>query len=83
MYHILDGKAEALEFRVSENSPIINTTLEKLNLKDNTLIACITHKNDIIFPRGKDIIMPGDTVIVVTTHKGFKDIRDIFKGAAC
>ncbi len=82
MHHILDGKAEALEFSIGKNSPVIGETLEKLSLKDNTLIACITRKNQIIIPRGKDSIMAGDTVIVVTTHKGFKDISDILKGAA-
>ena len=77
MHLILDGKAEALEFRIRENSPVAGKTLESLNLKDNILIACITHENKIIIPRGKDIISTGDTVIVVTTHKGFKDIGDI------
>lgn len=77
MHMILDGKAEAIEFRVNEESPVTKATLEELNLKDNTLITCITRGGKIIMPRGKDTVMPGDTVIVVTTHIGFKDIKDI------
>ncbi len=79
MHVILDGKAEALEFRIKENSPISNITLEKLPIKDNTLIACINRNGKIITPKGKDIIMPDDTVIVVTTKSGFKDISDILE----
>ena len=30
-------------------------------------------------PRGYDVIQEGDTVIVVTTHRGFKDIDDILE----
>lgn len=79
MHVILDGKAEALEFRIKENSPVSNITLEKLPIKDNTLIACINRNGKIITPKGQDIIMPGDTVIVVTTKNGFKDISDILE----
>lgn len=77
MHMILDGKAEALEFRIKENSPVLGVPIEGLRLKNNILIACINRGGNIITPRGKDVIMPNDTVIVVTTRTGFKDISDI------
>ena len=76
---ILGGQAEALEFRIKENSPISGVPIEKLDLKDNILIACINRMGKIILPRGRDEIMPGDTVIVVTTNHGFNDIKDILE----
>lgn len=79
MHMILDGKAEALEFRIKEKSPVSNIMIENLPIKDNTLIACINRKGKIITPKGKDVILPGDTVIVVTTKTGYKDISDIFE----
>lgn len=79
MHLILDGKAEALEFRIRENSPIAGKPIEKLNLKDNILIACINRNGNVIIPRGRDIIQAGDTVIVVTGRHGFTDIADILK----
>ncbi|MBR6524028.1 MAG: Trk system potassium transporter TrkA [Clostridia bacterium] len=79
MHLILDGKAEALEFHIAEDSPVTGITLEKLDTKDNTLIACINRHGQIITPRGSDMILPGDNVIVVTTHKGFNDIGDILR----
>jgi len=79
LHYILDGKAEALEFRIREKSPISNIKLEDLNLKDNILIACITRNSKLIIPRGQDMILPGDTVIVVTLKEGFTDISDILK----
>lgn len=79
MHMILEGKAEALEFRIKENSPISNKPIEKLNLKNNILIACINRGGKITIPKGQDIILPGDTVIVVTTNTGYKDIRDILQ----
>ena len=77
MHYILDGKAEALEFRIREDSPVLGHTLESLKLKPNILIACIHRGNQIIIPRGRDSMMKGDTVIIVTTNSGYKDISDI------
>ena len=77
MHYVLGGKAEALEFRIRENSPISNKMIETLSLKKGIIIASINRNGNIITPNGKDMILPGDTVIVVTTHKGFKDISDI------
>lgn len=79
MHDILDGKAEALEFNILENAPVANQTIESLSLKPGILIACINRNGTIITPRGKDTILPGDTVIVVTTNKGFTDIKDIIE----
>ena len=79
MHYILDGKAEALEFRIKENSPISGVAIEKLNLKKNILIACINRGGHIIIPRGRDVIQTGDTVIVVAGRMGFKDVSDILK----
>ncbi len=79
MHRVLDDKAEALEFRIKKNSPVTNVVLEKLSIKKNILIACINRGGKIIIPRGKDMIMTGDNVIVVTTISGLKDINDILK----
>jgi trk system potassium uptake protein TrkA len=77
LYKLVNGKAEALEFHVEKDAPVIGVPLMNLKKKDNLLIACIGRRGKIIFPRGQDAIQAGDTVIVVTTHTGFKDISDI------
>ena len=79
IHFILDGKAEALEFRIKPNSPVANIPLSELKLKDNLLIACINHNGHILLPRGQDVIHAGDTVVVVTTQSGCQDIGDILK----
>lgn len=79
LYRIVAGKAEALEFRVEKDSPVVGKSLENLSFKSNLLIACINRGGRIITPRGKDTIEPGDTVIVVTTHSGLNDLKDILK----
>ncbi len=80
MHFILDGKAEALEFQIREASPIVGKTLFDLKLKKNVLIACISRNGKTIIPRGHDTVEIGDTVIIVTTNVGLKDINDILEG---
>lgn len=79
LYRIADDRAEALEFRVGRDAPMVGVPLEKLKLKNNLLVACINRSGRIITPRGKDSMEVGDTVIIVTTNKGLKDLKDILK----
>lgn len=79
MHEILDGKAEALQFNIKKNAPVIGIPLEELKLKKNILVACIIHAGKLIIPKGKDVISENDTVIVVTTASGLTDIKDILK----
>lgn len=79
VYRIIEDKAEALEFLIRENSPVIGHTLLELRLKKNVLVAGITRKGIPIIPRGHDEMKVGDTVIVVTTQVGFTDIEDILE----
>lgn len=77
LYHMFDSKAEAIEFRVNEESSVTNIPLMELSLKKDLLISFISRNGSIIIPSGKDCIKVGDTVMIVTTHTGFNDIQDI------
>lgn len=79
LYQLIENKVEALEFRVHEKSNLVGVPLKDLRLKQNLLIACINRRGMIITPGGQDTIEVGDTVIVVTTNRGFHDLQDILK----
>lgn len=79
LYKILDNRAEALEFIIREESAVTGIPLAQLKTKSNLLICCINRHGKIHIPRGQDSIQVGDTVIVVTTQTGLKDIQDILR----
>lgn len=79
LYKILDNRAEALEFIIREKSAVTDVPLAELKTKSNLLISCINRHGKIRIPRGQDSIQVGDTVIVVTTQTGLKDIQDILR----
>lgn len=79
MYRLIGNRVEALEFRIREESRVVGTPLMELKLKKNILIACINHKGTLIRPNGQAQIQVGDTVIIVTTQQGLRDINDIME----
>ena len=79
LYKILDNRAEALEFAIKQDCPVAGIPLMDMNLKDNLLVCCMNRNGSIIIPRGQDSFQPGDTVMVVTTNSGLRDISDIVK----
>ena len=79
LYHILDSKAEALEFVIRENSSVVGVELKDLRLKNNLLVGCINRGGKVLIPRGDDCLIVGDTVVVVTSQKCLRDIEDILE----
>ena len=79
LYHMFDNRAEAIEFRVDEKSAVTGVALKDLPLKKDLLISSIYRNGTVLIPSGLDTIEVGDTVMVVTTHSGFDDIKDILK----
>lgn len=84
LYKLIEDKVEAIEFVIREESGLTRTTLAELGvgqmLIDNMLIAGIIRGGKFILPKGTDQLTVGDTVIVVTSHLGLTDIKEILKG---
>ncbi|MDR1565355.1 MAG: Trk system potassium transporter TrkA, partial [Oscillospiraceae bacterium] len=60
LYKILEGRAEALEFNIFEDSDITDVPLKRLSLKQNLIIAAIVREGRIIMPTGESCIRLGD-----------------------
>lgn len=82
LHRIVDDRVEALEFRVRKKASVVDVPFAELNIRKETLIACITRNGKTFTPIGSDSIQIGDTVIVVTTHKGISRIEQILDGEA-
>ena len=80
LYKLMDGRAEALEFRVKQ--PVEGLTATPLHvlgkkLKPNILIAGIIRGRKTIVPGGEDVILPEDRVIVLASGHRLADLSDI------
>ncbi len=79
LYKLMDGKAEVLEFKVSEDFEYTNISLREMTLKNNILIAGIIRGRKPIIPTGNDVILSGDRVIVLAAGHKLDDLSHIIR----
>ena len=79
LYKLLGGRLEALEFRVNSGSAVCGVPLQKLPLRSNLLIGCISRGGKILIPSGQDTLERGDSVVVVTSVANLSALDDILE----
>ena len=79
MYSLMDERAEALEFAVLADCKLVGIALKDMKLKPNFIIAGIIRGKETIIPTGDDMILEGDSVIVVATDAHLYDLSDVLR----
>ena len=80
LYKMMDGKVEALEFKVDDYLRFIGVPVKDLKIKRGILIAGITRANKkTLIPSGDDIIMSGDRVIILSAEHRVTTLSDILR----
>ena len=77
LYSLMNGMAEALEFKVLNDFEYTNVPLKNMKLHENVLVAGISRGNKAIIPTGDDVILPGDDVIIIAEGKRILSLSDI------
>lgn len=76
---LVGGRAEGIEFHVGKTFAGNHISLKDLKLKKDILIAIIIREGKTIYPTGNDMILPGDSIVIVTTRNGINEISDILQ----
>lgn len=79
LYKLMDGKVEALEFRVQGDSQITGCPLKEMKLKSGILLAGILRGRRALIPAGDDEIQSGDRVVVITAGHRINNLTDILQ----
>ena len=77
MYSIIRDEVEASEFIIGGDSPVVGIPLSALEFKKGVLVAAIIRKRAVIVPKGQDMMMPGDSVVIVSKKTVLRDIADV------
>jgi hypothetical protein len=75
------GRAEAIEFRIAEDSPVRGMALRDLHA-ESWLIAAILRDNELIVPHGNTVLRTDDRVTVVGAAADFPLIVRTFTAGA-
>ena len=77
LYKLMNGNAEALEFKVGRDCSIINIPFKNLPTKRDILITGIIRGRKTIIPSGDDMIMPHDRVVIISAGRRLNDLSEI------
>ena len=77
LYRLNGGNAEAIEFRLESSSDLFGKAIMDIPIRKNTIIAAVIRNGQIIIPGGSDHLAAGDSVIIVTTNRGYRVLDDI------
>ena len=72
-----DGLAEAIEFKITPDSPVVNRPLRDLH-SERWLVAAVLRDGSLIVPHGDTVLRTGDLVTVVGAAAGYSDIVEMF-----
>lgn len=77
---LCNDEAKVLEVKVSLDSKLVGIPLADLkgHLPPDMLIAAIENRGQVMIGKGKRMISPNDTLIIITSHKNLPTLKDIF-----
>ncbi len=74
-----DGRAEIIELAAADDSSLINKQLKVLRLSaQGIIIGAILRNGKAIIPRGNDVILPKDRLIIFTRSENVKQVERLF-----
>ncbi|WP_338817804.1 Trk system potassium uptake protein TrkA [Moorella thermoacetica] len=76
------GKVEFVETVLLPESPAANTAVKDLILPDQCLLMAILREEEVIFPRGDVVLLPGDRVIAAARDDEVEALRRALLGSA-
>ena len=72
-----DKEFKSFEFKVDGELPLTGIPISQLKLKPNVLVAAILRGRSMIVPRGQDMILPGDSVVIVSKDLTLGTLTDV------
>ncbi len=73
------GQAEILELEATAGSRVVGTPIKRLNFPRGAILGAVVSQGNARVPRGDDVIMPGDTVVVLTTASTRSQVERLFR----
>lgn len=69
---------EAIEFEALETSDVVNTPLSKVKFPKGAIVGAIVRGEEIIIPRGQNMIKPHDHLIIFALKDAIPKLEKIF-----
>ncbi len=78
---LLQNGAEMIELRVPDNCKVSGKQLAQTRFPPGVIVGAILREQEVIIPRGEDVLMPGDDVVVFTVESAVDEVERLFAPA--
>lgn len=79
MATLAQDQAEAIEYEMPSNSTLTGRPLKEGFMPRHTLLGAIIRGNEIIIPRGDDVLLPKDHVLIIALKKAVKELDELLE----
>lgn len=79
LYRLAEGKVEALEFKVDENSRCVGMPISELKLKADIIICALIRESSCIIPDGSSVMEPGDHAVIICRAGRLSSLDEIIE----
>jgi trk system potassium uptake protein len=75
-----EGRVNVTEIVLDMDSPVVGKLLKDISLPENSLVAVVIRGNEPIVPRGSNLLMAGDRVVLITLPENHGSVLKTFTG---
>jgi len=72
------GKVQMMEFAIRPNNRYVGKHMQDLKLEDCCIVSAIFRDNEILIPRGDDIIKENDHMVIIGKPRSMEGLKSIF-----
>jgi len=72
------GKVQMMEFAIRPDNRYVGKHMQDLKLDDCCIVSAIFRENEIIIPRGDDVIKKNDRMVIIGKPRAMEDLESIF-----
>ncbi|MEQ1843685.1 MAG: TrkA C-terminal domain-containing protein, partial [Verrucomicrobiales bacterium] len=72
-----DGQVEILELGIKDGSPALGSEIRELRRPRGALIGTILRGEKVLIPSGNDVLLAGDSVILIVAAKTLDAVRKV------
>lgn len=72
------SEAEVIAFEVTAGAPVAGEKLAEVDFPDGSLVAAIVRGQEVIVPRGSDVLQEGDSAVVFALPEAIASVTRLF-----
>lgn len=81
IHAVSGGNLEVIELSVESGSKVANKTIKDIKLPYHSLLLFISRGEDNYLPHGNDVLLPNDTIVLITRKENINKLDQLFARA--